>query len=114
MITSSTSRRRGAVALGVLSVLPLALFVVAVGGFAVGWVQTFNRALDLTEPGGASADGFGASGLALFAVAGIGGAALSMCLVAFYVVDASRTPAVPAERRATWIRVLLTGSALVF
>ena len=100
-MTVSTARRRGAAALGVVTVLPLVLAIGGVAGFALDWLT-------------ATAGSAGMSGFVVWAMAILASAVLSLCLVAFYAVDAARNPALGGERRAIWILVLFGGNALVF
>jgi hypothetical protein len=108
MSSSSPSRRRGAAALGVVTVMPLVLFLVAVAGFALDWTHPAH------DFGTGSTAGLGSSGVVLFVVGILGAGVLSMALLAFYIADAARNPAVAADHRAVWILVLLIGNALAF
>jgi hypothetical protein len=112
MNASCAPKRRGAVALGILTVLPLVLMVVAVVGFAVDWVHTLSDVPSPEDSIPAHPPGLGAA-MRYFAVSGAA-VLLSMGLLVFYTVDAARNPAVPGDRRGFWIAVLMSGHMLAF
>lgn len=111
-MTISTSPRRGALALGVLSVVPLLLFVVAICGFTLDVIHACTQPVEFTEA--STGSDYHGVGLVLFGFGVPAASLLTLGLVIFYAIDTTKNPAVPVDSRTVWVLILLIGSVLVF